>query len=885
MRQTVIGRATASTNLAAWAAADSTEPARLVTGEPGSGASWLAGWAVLAADSGARSFVDAPGDVPLPPPGAFDVVVDAAGKSSDQVADEIAEQVAQAAGTPPGAFGALALARAAKKLQRPLVVAVLNAADSGSSRLSGASRPVIRKVLMQLLRAGELSAAGVPLSFTPVRVLADLPRDEAALLARKAGLDRTCVLDLDAPELVPSRDEFTRWVYDVLTVRGGHYAADAGQAATAKDIAALVAGRAWPNFRLAEAVACILRARPQPWDATKDRPLPEAPTELWDFLLAGAGEAADRLAVLLAPVVVAEGAYGIPESLWREAAARLLGEPVTVRQLRAAAALVPAFLEQTPWSGADGSDDVAEACWRVRETGLARLAPSYADESVHQVLAEVSEETLPLGDVVAVTGAAGPPGVAYARRYGVVHALRGSAFDHWLSDPARASVTDPDTLMESLRAAGPADGAGALRRRTALWEERRAYHEYPARDVAERVSRLQWCATLCGDDELASWADTSGLALPWRTLWSSMRPLGAVDTSLTDPQWPGPLGLVAVRPEPDDTHLCVEDMAEGSYQWWSVAEGRSIGDRFGEEPPEAEDQPEPDGRAQDGATELWFDEDAPTPQEPLMLRAPDPLTGQTTVSMVSATQGYADVAPLGSGRFCVVGHSGLAVVEAGGDAGRRWPRLPVQRVTGAVSPWLFDGAWTRGDVLLTAEPLRQLWRRGSGAVTAGPDAAGLEALSEVPDAARILREIGLPRRSPWCRDTEEALRTLTTYRSWLAQRGIDDLSGDAHVVIARPARGGADAALCLDSRTGEVGSLTPERRTLVNSSLAQFLRFQAITDWAAAFGTSRDRSEHGEFRSWLHRLLSTLDPAAFEERQGGTFWPQVFHDDMAFLLE
>ncbi|MFE6889810.1 hypothetical protein [Streptomyces sp. NPDC057694] len=910
----------ACADLAGWSTSGSGVPARLVTGAAGSGASWLAHWVAAPApapapapDERAHVFPDASDGVQRPPDGAFDVAVEATGLGLAEVDWRITEQAdaltasgASPATTPPAtttpprrASALLALKRAAKRLGRPLVVAVLGAAASGGTRLPGASRPVVDELLVPLLKmATGWRSDGGPPGAPAVRVLADLPRDEAERAIRAAGLGAECVLDLNAPEYASPRDEFRSWVHDVLTAPGGHYASEAPQAREALALATDIAVRTWPDFRFAGTLARILRTRPEPWRRDSGRSLPERPEEAWDFFLDGAGENGDRLSTLLAPLTAAEGTYGLPENLWTEAATRLLGRSMTAQQMHAVAAALAPFIERTRGEsdGRHPHGTPPSWWWRLRDPGLERLLPPYDRPSLHRTLAEVMEEALPLSDVAAVAGpAVVTPREAYARRFGVSHAVRGGALDRWLSSPARALVTDRDTVAEALRWAEPADGEQVRRRRAAIQEELRAYRTLPARDAAERAARLQWCAALCRDEELAAWADTCGLVLPWRTLWSSMRPLGTVDTDLIDPQWPGPLELVAVRTGTEGPEICVQDVAEGSFQWWSADLGRPAGERFRDEPEEAGKWPDPDETGHPDEAGMWIDEDEDSSDtfDPVMLRASDPHSGDTTQWMMSATQGYADVAALGDGRFCVVGHGGLAVVAAGRSGRRHGPRLSASRAPTAASPWSFRRAWTAAGPLAGTD-LESLARRQGGFATTPPSPpAGLAVLSRHPETVRLLREIGLPRRSHWFRDIEESLRTLPTYRTWLDGRdGRDAVAvdgapddGDTQLVIGRSPYGGPEAALCLDTRTGDVAVLTTVRRTPVNSSLEHLLRFLAITDWAAAFGSSRDPDEYDEFRAWLRRLLSTLDPEAFTTRQGTTFWQQVFHDDMAFLLE
>ncbi|UGY93945.1 SUKH-4 family immunity protein [Streptomyces gobiensis] len=762
-------------------------------------------------------------------------------------------------------MSATALARAAKQLGRPLVIAVLNIDGSGRLRQSPVPHQLLNLVLKPLAKARRLSEDSVSLDYPPVRLLVDLPRDSANELVRSAGLPTGSLVDLDSDSYAPRIEDFENWLCTLLTVRGGLYAG--GEIRIARETARAVAQRAWPNFLLAETVALTLRARPQLWDVETGGELPEDLPSAWNFFTASAGAAAPRLRSLLAPLVAAEGPHGVPEKIWQSTASLLLEEEITARQLQAAAGLAAAFVERSDIQGRTGT----VPHWKLRDGGLARAAAATLGAEVDARMAQALQPLVPEQDVAAVSGAVVTEETHYALHFGVAHSAKAALLDEWLAAPSRALLTDPETLDEALRTAGPVDSTADKRRRAALWEERRSYHRRPERNLAERAARLQLCATVCQDEPLASWLDGCGLRLPWRTLWASLRPLGVMTTEQISPHWPGPVDLIATRTSNGDEQVCLEGWIDRQYRWWSLATGNPVGAAFQGEPDDEWDD-------QEAPWSVWIDEDSINSD--VFVRTTDEMTDRPVEWMVSATQYMAEVRSLPGNRFVLAGHGGVALFEVAG--GPRNRRLAADRKAVEQSPWMFQPEWL-SQAPLSVGALDLLWRLAGPRVTTRPEAA--TSIAHLPEVARLLTEVGLPEATSWFTCLRDFVPSLPALESYAAQSIGRFTTNSNLIVVGKPIQGSAETFLCIDRASGRVVIASPTEETLVNSSLDRFLRSLVIAYWASAFATSRDHGELREFTVNMQRLMKSVDPEAVDGGHSVSFWRQLLADETTWLLE
>ncbi|MEW1914843.1 hypothetical protein AB0442_41880 [Kitasatospora sp. NPDC085895] len=330
MRFHLAGRLAAAEELAAWLERrDITDGVRLVTGDRGSGKSWLLARTALGADEEARGFIPSD-DGPLPPVNAFLGVADADGETEGEWLRALAADTGLAASL-EGDLDYSGLTRALEETDRPQ--AILLSGVPGRLRATAARRGVPEMVRTFL----DPSTMGRDGSGYSALLLAEVGREDLdALLRRYPRLVRS-VIDLDDERFAPDRAGFEAWVRGLLDVPGSVYAA--ADAADAAGAAAALTSAAWPNFLLAEVLAMEVRVR-----GTVEPGLPRTLEEAWEYVLASFGPAAPKVRQLLAPLVMAEGVLGMPDDLRVQAAAAVRGREVSLEELRQAEEAVEAFV-------------------------------------------------------------------------------------------------------------------------------------------------------------------------------------------------------------------------------------------------------------------------------------------------------------------------------------------------------------------------------------------------------------------------------------------------------------------------------------------------------------------------------------------------------------
>lgn len=234
-----------------------------------------------------------------------------------------------------------ALYREARRRGTPFTLALLGTALAGPTSLSRVPGRLTEEVLLPLVRPGGVTRKRSAHGAEPVRVLLDLPREQAKCLMRRGTLPARALIDLDSAAYAPDRTAFRSWVRDLLCATGSVFDRAGSAAGAAADA---ITARSWPDLLLAETLAAGVRARGARWVPDGSTPLPTSLEDAWQFLLSSFGEPADEVGRALTAVALAEGASGMPASLAARAVSALGGQPIAEdalpRVIAAAAALV-----------------------------------------------------------------------------------------------------------------------------------------------------------------------------------------------------------------------------------------------------------------------------------------------------------------------------------------------------------------------------------------------------------------------------------------------------------------------------------------------------------------------------------------------------------------
>ncbi|GJF33890.1 hypothetical protein KNE206_65900 [Kitasatospora sp. NE20-6] len=470
------GRAAALRELAAWHAGLPSAPkVLLVTGAPGSGRSRLVTGFLMLCDPAqrARIAVDTLDPATVPPPGLpAPLVFPATGLTAAQllwsVADEFGMEVERSADV--------------RRLLR---------------ELPGEGVPLVPVVVPDVDRAGVLRAAAgaaevaadvlVPLAECPaVRLLADVPREQARWLAEHLPADRLRVLDLDEE---PWTDR------QALLVQAEHLLD------RPDDAARLAARAAGPLVvRLA---AWSLRSAPEGGTAA----FPADVGDALDLHAERCGSQELVLRRLLAPLALTGTGAALPSALWAPLASAVAGRDAGALLAGGRALLAP----------------FVEPAGRAEEPGVRLVHPAVADEvrerfgttvrEVQRRIATALVATLPGTDAGPSRWASAP---AYVREQLVGHALEGGVLPELLADPGFLLHTDQVRLRTAAEQLA-ADGV-ALPALARTWLRLAPVFTRNRPDTVLRAALLEHA---CRQDGLP--VPDFGLDLPWETLWA--RPL------------------------------------------------------------------------------------------------------------------------------------------------------------------------------------------------------------------------------------------------------------------------------------------------------------------------------------------------------------------------
>ncbi len=872
-------RRNAVRSLVSWISSDDPwDAVRIITGSPGCGKSRLVAWTVMAAGAETRQSVP---DVRglLPPLGAFDIAVDAEGRTVGEQQFMLAQAMLAHDAEYGHGLPLIDVARAAEQRGAPFTVAVTGTSRCG--RISGGGEPdaALERVVLPLATISRAVRRSVKLSRSPVRLLLELPPAQALRLVERAGLPDTCLLNLDSEDYAPHREEFRDWVEWLLTARGS---ADRPASASRGRLASIVAERTWPNFLAAETLALGLRARMPQAAPPSSAEVPRDMGHIWQsavHCLRGPSEFSDALT---APVVLAQGPLGMPETLCADAAAALLGRELPVEEYDQYTRPMAPFLSEgfvsQPSSASDGPP---VRHLRLRNAALAEAARRTYGDRAHDMerrIASVVKAYVPT-DVASLVGSGGPgmsPEQDYALGAGLGHALAGGTVDDWLADPVIVLFADPSALGEATRSAGetppgPGPGPGPVGiRRAAVTQERRMYGGIAARGLGDHAARLRLSAVVRHDHALVGWIDGSGVPLPWVTDWVHWRPLGEFDPTTFDTEWPGPVGLRGRRVSGGAEQFCTRSRYDGSYQWWNLEDGSAAGPAMYDAP--SENTFPPSGAAAGTTT-----------REAVFKRGDDGSVlmsrGEGEPEVLVLPPGHvAEIQPLPHGRALLAGPSGLMLVSSS----RPLAGQPVARrtTTAACSKFLPNPAWWSKDAL-RAEDVSSLYSVLGGPVTT--DRTRLSAIASIlSDAARLLTDAGLPSGPMWFEGLDELVPGLPSLREFWAVEGYEADPAEADFLVFGHT-GDESMPVCVDPASGRImgvddaGVWRP-----VNSSLASFLRCWTVAVWALAFSGERVEGERAEFREFVQGRLREIDPLATAPENPA--WPRLIRESV-YILE
>ncbi|MFE6889806.1 SUKH-4 family immunity protein [Streptomyces sp. NPDC057694] len=846
MEFSLIGRAAGTERLMDWLTVPAPwDPVRIVTGSRGCGKSWLTAWTVMAADTHADAGEYVPGDiVDLPSAGTIDLALDCRHRTAAELSTALSRALLPDREPTAGKLPLIELARAAERRGRAFTVALTDIAQSGRLRGSDEAAKVLEQLVLPLVNAAEQVRLSLKPSRAPVRLLMDLPPDLAAALSSDAALPDSAVLNLDSDPFEPPRREFTSWVEEVLAQRSGADLSAEQRARTAQ----LICERAWPNFLFAETLAIDFRSRTAEALPRSLDELPRSLAHAWHERITVRGEAQDRLDMVAAPVMLAQGELGMPESLCAEAVSALIGRAYSAQDLRRHLDALTPYVS-AEWAADPRDPETSVLYVRPSDEALAdavRAAYGSSSREAERRVAAVLTRHLPSPDPADWLGPYGEPQLSPEQEYvtagGLGHAVAASVLDDWTQKPSVCLLAEPEALAEALRRTpAPASGPAALRR-SALTEERRLFAQAPAAaNLGERAARLRLAAAVVQDRSLMEWIDSLGLRLPWTTSWVHWRPVGAFDPAVLDPQWPGPVRPEAARQVGKDTLLRTRSAVDGTEVWWRLADGAVV----------------PAPEAVDEHIELL---DGPAHNMPVAVPA---LADEQWLWQHSVDVEHTIVSGPG-GLLCL-----------GPTATHEEPPP-----SGAPAPYAPSPARPSGRPL-REEDLSQLFTVLGGPVRTPPERlAELASLS--PDARQLLGAVGLPLTGMWFDGLEDCVPELQTLADFLPSEYPP--APDQSELLVFCYLMDEDEPVCLDPVTGQVlahdGS---SRLAVVNSSLSSFVICLATCVWGLAFTRERHPGERAAFESFLLDELTRIDPVATAPEN--PVWPRLVTDASIYTLE
>jgi len=531
-----VGRHAALAELAAWLT-DPDPPARVVTGDPGSGKSAVLGRLVVLADPDRRGSVPLSGVPPgtLPPPGSIDVAVHARGKTSAQVLQALCAAARLHADT-PGEF----TARLGDRRLHALIDAVDEATDP-PALAGGLLRPLIDTTTSSGLRLLIGTRRHLLPGLGPHTVHLDLDAERYADPASLHTYAQRCLRET-APEGSPYRQ---------------------APAQTVADLAEAIAEAAGRSFLVALIASRTLAAGadlPDPDDPAWRRGLPATAADaMRNDLHTRLGDDAGRATDLLTPLAFALGA-GLPwEDLWAALASDLTATHYTDEDL--------VWLRRHAGSYVVEASEAGGSVYRLYHEALAEhLRHGHDPQRVHAAITRFLTAHTPATPDGEPDWADAHP---YTRAHLPTHAARGNVLDPLLDDPAFLLTAAQPALLAAL----PAARTDTARRNTRVYL--RAAHHLRDKPAHQHPAYLETAALTAGAIPLATRINARYPTRPWHTLWARWQDESAhqILTGHTSA-----VAAVACTTLPDGRPVAVTGSHDTTVRVWDPATGRQIGD-------------------------------------------------------------------------------------------------------------------------------------------------------------------------------------------------------------------------------------------------------------------------------------------------------------------
>ncbi|MFJ1705055.1 ATP-binding protein [Kitasatospora sp. NPDC088346] len=505
------GRSTALRALAGWRSRPDGGPAVvLLTGSPGSGRSRLLTGFLMLCDAPSRERIDTgaldPATLPpaeLPPPLVFGARRLTAAQLLWSVADGLGLGVTRTEDV------LRLLAEPADEGTPPIPVVVPDVDRAGVLRALDEPARVAAEVLL-------------PLALSPhVRLLADVPREQARWLAERLPAESLLLIDLDEE---PWADPSGLLRQAELSLNRPEYAPELARSARSPLVVRLAA---WSR-----------RAVP---DSGPPR-FPATVGEALDLHAERCGSDELTLRRLLAPLALAGDGAALPLPRWAPLASAVAGKDLAPVFADARLLLLP-FFELV-------EDDNGTAARLVH--------PAVADELRERLGTTVREVQRRIAAALLATLPAGGPGrwaaaPAYVRAQLLGHALEGGLLPELLADPGFLLHAEQVPLRAAVEhlAAGGVDLPPVAR----VWLRLAPLF---TRTEAGPVLRAALLEHACRQDGLP--APDFGLTLPWETLWAHpLSGVGAVTAATLDGT-----PVLAARVPGDEPETAVFDLLSGA---------------------------------------------------------------------------------------------------------------------------------------------------------------------------------------------------------------------------------------------------------------------------------------------------------------------------------
>ncbi|WP_371497762.1 ATP-binding protein [Kitasatospora sp. NBC_00374] len=513
------GRTDVLRALAAWRSGAADAPGTvLLTGRPGSGRSHLLTGFLMLCDPEHRARIDLtvldPATVPpaeLPPPPVFG----AAGLTAAQLLWLVADELGLGATRSQDVYTLLAHPQ-----EQPVPVVVADVDRAGVLRSLDERARVAAEVLLPLAQA------------PGIRLLADVPQEQARWLAERLSPGDVLILDLDQE---PWADPAALLLQARATVENPGLAAETARRADGPLVVQLVA-------------RSLLAVPEGVWE-----PAPTTVGEILDLHAERCGADELTLRRLLAPLALAGEGAELPFSLWEPLASAIAGRDLSRTFARAQHLLTPFF-------------DVVEPGGSGEEPAVRLAHPAIADELRERFGGAVRETQRRIATALTAGLPAAPDRWAaaspYTRAQLVGHALEGGLLPELLAEPGfllHAGQVPLRAAVEHLAATGtdlPALARTWLRLAPLF-----------TRTEADPVLRAALLEHACHQDALP--APEFGIDLPWQTLWAHPLPgVGSVAAAVAPDGTPA---LVA-RIQEEDPRLVAYDARTGALLEAEAAE-------------------------------------------------------------------------------------------------------------------------------------------------------------------------------------------------------------------------------------------------------------------------------------------------------------------------